>query len=50
MFLKNSIPSMNRVIIDYNKCFGCGVCRHVCKHDALKLIPREEFLGFDGKY
>ncbi|MGM0470646.1 MAG: 4Fe-4S binding protein, partial [Promethearchaeati archaeon] len=22
------IPSMDRVIIDYDKCFGCGICRH----------------------
>jgi NAD-dependent dihydropyrimidine dehydrogenase PreA subunit len=41
---------MDRVIIDYNKCFGCGICRHACKYDALKLIPREEYPGFDGTY
>ena len=44
------IPSINRVIIDYNKCFGCGVCRHACKNDALNLIPRQEYPGFDGHF
>ncbi|MHA2008130.1 MAG: 4Fe-4S dicluster domain-containing protein [Promethearchaeota archaeon] len=44
------IPSINRIIIDYNKCFGCGVCRHACKHDALSLMPRQEFPGFNGHF
>lgn len=44
------IPSIKRVIIDYNKCFGCGVCRHACKHDALNLIPRQEYPGFNGHF
>lgn len=44
------IPSIKRVIVDYNKCFGCGVCRHACEHDALKLIPRKEFYGFNGHF
>ncbi|MHA1688804.1 MAG: ATP-binding protein [Promethearchaeota archaeon] len=44
------IPSLNRVIINYDECFGCGICRHACKYDALKLIPREEYPGFTGEY
>ncbi|NIN65358.1 MAG: 4Fe-4S dicluster domain-containing protein, partial [Anaerolineae bacterium] len=30
------------VYIDPVKCYGCGVCRAVCPHDAIDLIPREE--------
>jgi len=42
--------SLKRVTIDYEKCFGCGVCRHACTHDALHLIPRDEFPGFENDY
>ena len=41
---------MDRVIVVSDKCVGCGVCRHACKNDALKLIPREDFPGYNGKY
>jgi len=44
------IPSLGRVIIDYNKCFGCGLCRHACQNDALTLIPRADLPGFKGRY
>jgi NAD-dependent dihydropyrimidine dehydrogenase PreA subunit len=44
------IPSMNRVIVSHDECVGCGVCRHACNNDALKLIPREEFPGYRGVY
>lgn len=42
--------SLKRITIDHEKCFGCGVCRHACKQDALHLIPRDEFPGFEGEY
>ena len=42
--------SLKRITIDHERCFGCGVCRHACKHEALHLIPRDEFPGFDGEY
>ena len=41
---------LNRTSINYEKCFGCGVCRHACKNDALYLRPRNEFASFKGKY
>ncbi|MHA1905543.1 MAG: 4Fe-4S binding protein [Candidatus Thorarchaeota archaeon] len=44
------LPSIDRVIVDLNKCFGCGVCRHACNHDALNLVPRESVPGQAGKY
>jgi ferredoxin len=31
-----------RVEIDPKRCYGCGVCRAVCKKDAIKLRPRSE--------
>ena len=34
--------TLSKVHIDPLRCFGCGVCRAVCPHDAIALIPREE--------
>lgn len=33
--------ALEKVYIDPSRCFGCGVCRAVCKKDAISLIPRE---------
>jgi len=33
---------LKRVYIDPQRCFGCGVCMARCKHDAIKLLPRQE--------
>ncbi|MBD3325039.1 4Fe-4S dicluster domain-containing protein [candidate division KSB3 bacterium] len=33
---------LSRVYIDAGRCFGCGVCRAVCPHEAITLIPRQE--------
>ena len=40
----------NGISIDIEKCYGCGVCRHVCAKNALFLIPREEHPIANGKY
>lgn len=32
----------SKVYIDPARCFGCGVCRVVCPHDAISLMPRQE--------
>jgi len=34
--------ALRKVHIDPTRCFGCGVCRAACKHDAISLLPREE--------
>ncbi len=34
--------ALSRVYIDPGRCFGCGVCRAVCPHDAIALLPREQ--------
>jgi len=34
--------ALSKVHIDPLRCFGCGVCRAVCPHDAIELIPRQE--------
>ncbi len=43
-------PTLGRVIIDQAKCFGCGLCRDNCPHDAIKLVPRDEIPGLRGRY
>ncbi|MCS7096734.1 MAG: 4Fe-4S binding protein [Nitrososphaerota archaeon] len=43
-------PTLERVIIDPIKCFGCGLCRDVCPQKAIILTPREEHPGLKGKY
>ena len=32
--------ALGKVFIDPGRCFGCGVCRAVCPHDAIALLPR----------
>ncbi len=34
--------ALSKVYIDPKRCFGCGVCRAACPHEAIELIPREE--------
>ncbi|NIS81608.1 MAG: 4Fe-4S dicluster domain-containing protein [Anaerolineales bacterium] len=34
--------TLGKVYISPEKCFGCGVCRAACPHDAITLIPRDE--------
>jgi len=33
--------ALSKVYIDPVRCFGCGVCRAACPHEAIDLIPRE---------
>ncbi len=34
--------ALSKVYVDPKRCFGCGVCRAACPHEAIALIPREE--------
>jgi ferredoxin len=34
--------ALEKVYIDPARCFGCGVCRAVCPHEAITLMPRQE--------
>jgi len=34
--------ALSKCHVDPAKCFGCGVCRTACPHDAISLLPREE--------
>ncbi len=31
-----------KTTIDQRSCYGCGVCRQACPHDAITLKPRDE--------
>ncbi|NVM54246.1 MAG: 4Fe-4S ferredoxin, partial [Candidatus Helarchaeota archaeon] len=33
----------NKVHIDLNKCFGCGVCANSCNKSAINLLDRRKF-------
>ena len=33
--------ALERVYIDPQRCFGCGLCRAACLQDAIELLPRE---------
>jgi NAD-dependent dihydropyrimidine dehydrogenase PreA subunit len=33
--------ALERVYIDPQRCFGCGLCRAACPQDAIELLPRE---------
>ncbi|MGQ9720488.1 MAG: ATP-binding protein [Candidatus Jordarchaeum sp.] len=35
-------PTAGKVSINPFQCWGCGVCRPVCPHNAISLSPREE--------
>ena len=34
--------ALEKVYIDPLRCFGCGVCRAVCPHEAIEMSPRQE--------
>lgn len=34
--------ALGKVYIDPTRCFGCGVCRATCPHDAITMVPRQE--------
>ncbi len=34
--------SNKKAVIDQRWCYGCGICRAVCKENAIALIPREQ--------
>ncbi len=33
--------ALGKVYIDPTRCFGCGVCRAACQHDAITLLARQ---------
>jgi len=39
-------PTNRKVLIEKEKCFGCGICRALCAHNAITLAPREA--GFEA--
>ncbi|MFB3895396.1 MAG: 4Fe-4S binding protein [bacterium] len=36
----------NKANIEFNQCYGCGVCRAVCTHEAIALKPRTDTFSF----
>ncbi len=43
-------PERGGVEVDASRCFGCGLCRGACVHDALSLVPREMVPQAAGKW
>jgi MinD superfamily P-loop ATPase len=39
-----------KVVIDPTACYGCGVCRAVCRKKAITLMPRESVPLAAGLY
>ena len=37
-------------VIDQSKCYGCGVCLHECRFDALNLVARKEIPALAHEY
>ncbi len=33
-------PTNRKVLLEKDKCYGCGICRAVCVQDAITLAPR----------
>ena len=40
--------SEDRVMIDTRRCYGCGLCRAECTHDAITLRPRFSNTGSEA--
>jgi ferredoxin len=37
-----------RPVVDLDKCYGCGVCRHACSTAALFLVSRDRYPALAG--
>jgi Pyruvate/2-oxoacid:ferredoxin oxidoreductase delta subunit len=42
--------TLKRTVVDYEKCFGCGVCMHACGNEGLYLRPRSEIPAYADDY
>jgi ferredoxin len=42
--------AQDKCAVDQTKCYGCGVCRSVCQHDAISLVPRESVPAAAGRW
>jgi ferredoxin len=41
--------SQDKCFIDPNLCYGCGICRSTCNREAITLLPRQRFFGWQRK-
>jgi ferredoxin len=39
------IPEDEKVLVNLSQCFGCGVCRTSCPHQAISLLEKENVPG-----
>ena len=39
---------LKHLIIDNDKCIGCGLCKQVCIRDNIEIVDNEDGSGNDG--
>ena len=46
---KNNLNENGKMVVDWNKCYGCGRCLHVCPVDAIEADDHDAALYLNYK-